>query len=120
MEEHMHTFCEEKDLCHSFALFDADGDGVISEEELKHAMMDFGEPLTDEELSDMFEDADVDKDGAINYKGKILHVKDHAEYQAFSIGEKFSPADTAGHMAFIPMRTAASPGGSQSLFICTF
>jgi hypothetical protein len=40
-------------------------------------------------------------------------IKIHAEYPAFSVGENFSP-DTAGHMAFIPLRTAASSGGSQS------
>jgi hypothetical protein len=35
------------------------------------------------------------------------------EYPEFSVGESFSP-DTAGHMALIPVWTAASPGGSQS------
>jgi hypothetical protein len=37
----------------------------------------------------------------------------HGEYPAFSVGENFSP-DTDGHVALIPMLTAASPGGSQS------
>jgi hypothetical protein len=40
-------------------------------------------------------------------------VVPHAEFPAFSVGENFSPA-TAGHMTIIPMRSAASPGGSQS------
>jgi hypothetical protein len=40
------------------------------------------------------------------------------KYPAFSVGENFSP-DTAGHMALIPMRTAASPGGSQSEALST-
>jgi hypothetical protein len=42
-----------------------------------------------------------------------LLVARHAEYPAIPVGENFSPY-TAGHMAVIPMRTAASPGGSQS------
>jgi hypothetical protein len=42
--------------------------------------------------------------------------KRHAEYPALSVGENFSPC-TAGHMALIPMRTTASPGGSQSTVV---
>jgi hypothetical protein len=38
----------------------------------------------------------------------------HVEYPAFSVGENFSP-DTAGHMALIPMWTAALPGGQDSI-----
>jgi hypothetical protein len=37
-----------------------------------------------------------------------FNLSRHAEYPAFSVGENFSP-DTAGHMALIPMRTAARP-----------
>jgi hypothetical protein len=37
----------------------------------------------------------------------------HAEYPAFSVGQNFSQ-DTAGHIALMPVRTAASPGCSQS------
>ena len=48
-------------------MFDRDGDGLISEEELKLTMNNLGEPLTDREVRSMIEEADLDGDGRINF-----------------------------------------------------
>ena len=48
-------------------VFDRDGDGLISEEELKLTMNNLGEPLTDREVRSMIEEADLDGDGRINF-----------------------------------------------------
>jgi len=51
----------------AFKEFDANGDGFISREELRYAMTRLGESLSDKELDEMVDAADVNKDGKINY-----------------------------------------------------
>jgi len=41
----------------------------ISESELRHVMMNLGEPLTDDEIRHMIRAADVDGDGRVNFQG---------------------------------------------------
>lgn len=48
-------------------VFDKDGNGFISAQELRHIMTNLGEKLTDEEVDEMIREADVDGDGQINY-----------------------------------------------------
>lgn len=57
----------------AFYVFDKDGDGKISAEELKHVMLNLGEKLTDEELDEMIKEADIDGDGEVNYEGKDIY-----------------------------------------------
>ena len=57
----------EEDVVHAFRVFDRDGDGLISEDELKLTMNNLGEPLTDREVRSMIEEADLDGDGRINF-----------------------------------------------------
>jgi len=54
------------DVEHAFKVFDRDGDGLISEEELRLTMTNLGEPLTEEEVQAMIAEADMDGDGKIN------------------------------------------------------
>lgn len=49
-----------------FQLFDEDGFGKISFRNLKRIAQELGESLTDEELTEMIEEADRDGDGLIN------------------------------------------------------
>jgi calmodulin len=56
----------EEELRQAFKVFDKDGNGFLSSEELRHAMTQMGEKLTNEEVDEMIEEADMDKDGQIN------------------------------------------------------
>ncbi|KAG1225382.1 hypothetical protein G6F68_019939 [Rhizopus microsporus] len=51
-----------------FEKFDKNGDGQISEEELKQVMNELGERLTGEEIKDMIKDADTNNDGQISFE----------------------------------------------------
>merc|ERR1711982_315259 len=55
------------EVCEAFGVFDKDGDGFISKEELKIVMENLGETLTDEELQEMMNEADADNDGKLSY-----------------------------------------------------
>mmetsp|Transcript_24132 Transcript_24132/g.56661 ORF Transcript_24132/g.56661 Transcript_24132/m.56661 type:complete len:155 (-) Transcript_24132:363-827(-) len=52
----------------AFKVFDVDGDGFITAEELRQIMAKLGETLTDEEVEMMIDEADVDGDGQVSYK----------------------------------------------------
>lgn len=47
-----------------YALFDPDGTGKIGFRELKRVVTELGESISDEEMREMIEEADRDKDGA--------------------------------------------------------
>ena len=55
--------CSDDDVAHAFKVFDRDGDGLISEEELRLTMSNLGEPLTEAEVRSMIAEADLDGDG---------------------------------------------------------
>ena len=48
-------------------MFDRDSDGLITKEELMITMNNLGEPLSEEEVITMIEEADLDGDGKINF-----------------------------------------------------
>lgn len=54
------------DVIHAFKVFDRDGDGFISPEELQLTMTNLGEPLTERQVKSMIREADLDGDGKIN------------------------------------------------------
>jgi len=49
-------------------VFDSDGDGLISPKELNQILFELKLKLSEEEVYDMVEEADIDGDGFINYK----------------------------------------------------
>ena len=51
-----------------FAIFDKNGDGYLSHAELKEALHKMGEKFTDEEIEHLIREADLDRDGEINYR----------------------------------------------------
>ncbi|VEN58410.1 unnamed protein product [Callosobruchus maculatus] len=57
-----------RDLGAAFRVFDLDGDGFITREELKTAMEMIGEPLTETQLTNLIRTADLDHDNRINYE----------------------------------------------------
>ena len=61
-----------QELKEAFAVFDKDGSGTITSDELKEVMKAMGENLTEEEIDQMIREADIDGDGEINYEGKVL------------------------------------------------
>jgi len=56
----------EAEMKSAFAVFDHDGSGTISLDELRKVMKSFGEILTDEELDTMIKEVDKDGDGSID------------------------------------------------------
>ncbi|CAG5120389.1 unnamed protein product, partial [Candidula unifasciata] len=59
---------QEKAIRLAFKVFDENDDNLIEEEQLKKAMKNLGEPLSDQELDDMLKLAERNEDGKINYE----------------------------------------------------
>lgn len=57
----------EKELKEAFRILDRNGDGFITHDELSTVMANLGEKLTAEDIDDMIKEADVDKDGKVNF-----------------------------------------------------
>ena len=64
----------EEELKQAFKVFDKDGDGYISADELKEVMKNLGESLSAKEVDDMLKEADINGDGKIDFEGNKLHV----------------------------------------------
>ncbi|KAI4324870.1 hypothetical protein MLD38_030316 [Melastoma candidum] len=58
----------EDQLRQIFKMFDRDGNGYITANELAHSMGKLGHALTSEELTEIIKEADVDGDGCINFQ----------------------------------------------------
>ncbi|XP_071899180.1 uncharacterized protein [Anas platyrhynchos] len=67
-----------KEILKGFKLFDCDGTGKISFEKLKLVATEVGEDITDEELQEMINEADVDGDGEVDQQEflRILTLND--------------------------------------------
>ena len=72
MSRKMKEADSEEEIKEAFKVFDKDGNGFIGAAELRHVMTNLGEKLTDEEVDEMVREADIDKDGQINYEGESL------------------------------------------------
>ena len=58
----------DKELRDAFAVFDADGSGSISRDELKKLMRNLGQTLSDAELNAMMDEVDTDGNGEIDFE----------------------------------------------------
>lgn len=67
-----------------FRVFDRDGNGYITRDELQTAMDMIGENVTEAQLTEMLALADLDKDGRINYEGKPNLTSPNITYKTFS------------------------------------
>lgn len=52
-------------------MFDRDGNGFITRDELQTAMEMMQETVTEHQVNEMLQLADLDKDGKINYEGNL-------------------------------------------------
>ncbi len=57
-----------EEVLKTFKLFDSEGTGKIGLKDLKRIVSEIGENIPEEELNDMFDEADRDKDGSINFE----------------------------------------------------
>ena len=57
----------EAELKEAFNVFDADGNGFISAQELMSVLNNIGESVTDEEIDLMINEADLDGDGQMDW-----------------------------------------------------
>ena len=58
----------EQELRAAFRVFDRDGSGTISADELRQVMKSLGENLTEDEIDEMLKEADSNGDGSIDCK----------------------------------------------------
>ncbi len=56
------------ELRKTFRLFDKNGDGQISVQELRESLSSLGEEISEDEAREMIKEADVDGDGYINFE----------------------------------------------------
>lgn len=59
---------EELETVEAFRVFDVDGDGFITADELRSVMTKLGESLSAEEIEEMIVTADTDGDGKVDYE----------------------------------------------------
>ena len=65
MKDHPPT---EDDLIEAFRVFDHDNDGIISIDEMRYVMKQFGEDMADDEVEEFIREADIDGDELIKYR----------------------------------------------------
>lgn len=58
----------DKDLRYAFSVFDKNENGYIDRQSLKRVMMEFDQPLTDEEMDAIFAEADLEGMGRITFQ----------------------------------------------------
>uniref|UniRef100_A0A1I8G5J3 Calmodulin n=1 Tax=Macrostomum lignano TaxID=282301 RepID=A0A1I8G5J3_9PLAT len=72
MRSYYHRHCdghsEDAEMWEAFKAFDHNGDNYIDFTEIKKTMQFLGEEVTDADVKSMIKEADVDKDGRINFE----------------------------------------------------
>ncbi|MCJ1440326.1 MAG: hypothetical protein MMC23_000809 [Stictis urceolatum] len=73
--QHIEQLSEEEIASYkeTFSIFDKDGNGTISAEELGEIMRSLGQHPTDSELRDIVDEADIDGNGTIDFN-EFLHL----------------------------------------------
>ena len=59
---------EVNQLIEMFEVFDRDGDGLLSKDEIKNLFDSINEEISDEILEEFIKEADLDNDGKINFQ----------------------------------------------------
>ncbi|KAK7854978.1 calmodulin-like protein 11 [Quercus suber] len=71
-------------MCHSFCLFDKDGDGCITVEELATVIRSLDQNPTEEELQDMISEVDADGNGTMEFTEDIIAAVNQLVNQAYT------------------------------------
>ncbi|KAM5255857.1 centrin-4-like [Ctenodactylus gundi] len=71
---------ENEELSKAFKLFDDDNTGSITLKNIKRVAKELGEKLTDDELQEMLDEADRDRDGEINEEEFLRIMKKSTLY----------------------------------------
>ncbi|VDP14399.1 unnamed protein product [Heligmosomoides polygyrus] len=61
---------EERELREVFSVFDKNGDGMISVDDLVVVMQSLGQKLSEADAQEMIREGDVDRDGLISFHGQ--------------------------------------------------
>ena len=77
-----------KDLQETFSLFDANGNGYITTQELAQAMRQLGQNPTNKEIKEMIAKVDANNDGKLNFE----------EFKSMMVEKMKLPADTEKEM----------------------
>ena len=75
MAQKMGTRSFNDEALEAFKVLDKDGSGSISESELRQIMSNIGEDITDEEIKEMMNEADLDGDGQVTFKEFAAIIK---------------------------------------------
>ena len=70
MSLNMRKSDSDAELREVFNVFDTNGNGYITSEELGNIMSSLGERMTDDDIEDMLREADLDGDGRVSYEGE--------------------------------------------------
>ena len=75
MSKRMTNKDEDEEIREAFRIFDQDGNGFITLEELESVMIKLGENLTNDELTAMMHEADLDGDGKIDFDEFVVMMR---------------------------------------------
>merc|ERR1711997_937580 len=67
MDRRMSINSQRAEIEQTFKVFDKNGDGKITFDELKEVLTQLGENVTDKDVADMIKEADLNGDGAIDF-----------------------------------------------------
>jgi Ca2+-binding EF-hand superfamily protein len=104
---------EIEQLWKAFSVFDADGSGAISVEELGSVMRSLGQSPNPTELRDLIKEVDLDRSGSIDFaEFQTLMISRQGDHQsrlklAFSVFDK----DNSGRITADEMRSVMSQFG---------
>ena len=74
MSKNMKPLPSENDIKEAFRVFDKEGDGTVSVNELCHVLRNLGEKLTEEEVAEFRKEADETGSGSFNYANFVRTV----------------------------------------------
>merc|ERR1719150_1300340 len=81
LERHWKAPASAEQVIEAFKIFDPDGTGVISSQEMRTVMTNLGEKLTKEEVDAMLKEADPEGSGKIDY-AKFVHSMEEQTQKA--------------------------------------